>query len=654
MTPTRERLVSVAPWIALGALFVATWFVYQPGLGGGFVFDDFVNLDALGKTGQVDNWPTFWRYITSGMADSIGRPLSLLSFLLDARDWPADPRPFLRTNIVLHAANAALLFLLLAQLGRRLAVNRTQSQWAALLGAGLWALHPLLVSTTLYIVQREAMLASTFILIGLLAWGHGRTLAQSSPRRGLWWMLGGIGAGTGLAILCKANGALLPLLAWVLEAAVYRKAGFGSSAAKRLNRLLLIVPSVFLMSYVLFKLAHWSAPLVTRPWTIGERVLTEPRVLLEYMRLLLVPRVLSTGVYNDSYAWSTGLLQPASTLPALIAVAALLVTGWRLRRRAPALSAAILFFFAGHLLESTTLPLELYFEHRNYAPAMLLGWPVGLALVRWRAPDALRISLAGGTLALLAIITWQRASLWADQPRMARLWVAVNPDSSRALATQALFDMQAGRPDVAVIHLRGPWQRNPNDLQLGLNYVSATCMMRGPSAADITAVGKAFTHATSGEQLAYSWLNDMLSEVGPKGCAGIDLATLEHWTHAALANPRVGLEPDRQQGLHALLGRIALARGNAKTASREFRSALTTWPTPQAAAQQAAWMAESGHPAEGLALLDDFDRLKPRQPDRWSMSRLHEWVLAIQEYWPKEFAALRRKMRADMANGEAS
>jgi len=654
MTLIRERCASAGPWIGLGVLLFLTWFIYHPGTAGGFVFDDFVNLDALGKTGRIDDWPALWRYLTSGTADPTGRPLALLSFLLDARDWPADPIPFLRTNILLHVANAALLFAFLRQLGRQLAGTPTQLEWAALLGAGLWALHPLFVSTTLYIVQREAMLAATFTILGLLAWGHGRTLAESSPRAGTWWMLAGIGGGTALAMLCKANGALLPLLAWILEATVYCKTGFGSHRARRINRLLLLMPSMLLSAYVLYKLADWSTPLATRSWTIGERVLTEPRVLLDYLRLLLVPRVLSTGVYNDSYVWSTGLFKPGTTLPSALTIAALLVAGWGLRRNAAALSAAILFFFAGHLLESTTLPLELYFEHRNYLPAMLLGWPLGLALVRWQAPKGLRVGLAGAILSLLAVITWQRASLWADQPRMARLWVAINPDSSRALATQAQFDMQAGRPDLAVARLRGAWQRHPNDLQLAVNFLSAACMTRGPSVADVTAVASALALADTGDQLAYSWLSDMLKKAGTDGCPGVDLGTMKHWIQAALANPRATRQPDRQQGLHALLGRVALARGDATTALREFKLALDAWATPAAAAQQAAWLAASGHSAEGLALLDYFDALKPRQSAQWNMIRVHAWVLERQAYWPNEFAELRRKMRADLASGRSS
>ena len=77
------------PWLALPLLGCLAWLAYRPGLTGGFLFDDLVNLDALGSSGPIDDWNTFWRYITSGTADPIGRPVALLSFLLDARDWPS-------------------------------------------------------------------------------------------------------------------------------------------------------------------------------------------------------------------------------------------------------------------------------------------------------------------------------------------------------------------------------------------------------------------------------------------------------------------------------------------------------------------------------------------------------------------------------------
>ena len=671
------------PSIALIALLVVTWWVYFPGLTGGFLFDDFVNLNALGATGRVDDWATFCRYITSGTADPTGRPLALLSFLLDARDWPADPRPFLRTNVLLHLANAALLFSLLRQLGRTLegdygrsvatradnagtdrssapsgakgratpGSKATRIDAAALIGAALWALHPLLVSTTLYVVQREAMLAATFTLLGLLAWGRGRGMIGRSPRAGAAWMIGGIGLGTLLAVLCKANGALLPLLAWVLEATAYRDAA-RTPLATRLRWLLLVIPSLTMAWFILSNVGHWSEPVASRPWSIGQRVLTEPRVLLDYLRLLVVPRVLSTGLYNDGYVWSTSLLRPWSTIPALAVVVGLLAGGFALRRRAPAVAAALLFFFAGHLLESTTIPLELYFEHRNYLPAMLLGWPLARGIVRWQAPMAMRSAVAAALLCVLAAITWQRASLWADQPRMAGLWAATNPGSSRAIATQAIFDIRGNRPDLAMSLLSAPWQRRPYDLQLALNYINASCLAAGPTGPDTRAVERALRNNDGGAQLLYRWLNNMLDAAIAHRCPRVSIDQVERWTSAALANPRLATMPGDRQDLHAVLGRVALARGDASGALREFRQSLDALPGPDAAAQQSSLLASAGHPAEGLALLDHYDSIASRRKvdTGWNIRRLHAWVLERQGYWPHEFAVLRGKMREALSS----
>jgi protein O-mannosyl-transferase len=469
--------------IALLALLATGWLAYSPGLSGGFLFDDLINLNALGIRGPIDNWPAFLRYISSGTADPIGRPLTLLSFLLDARDWPADPAPFLRTNLLLHLLNGALLFALLRRLGRHLDVAGARTEAAALLGAGLWLLHPLFVSTTLYIVQREAMLPAAFVLLGLLSYVYGRSLHLTRPWAGGIWMLAGIGFGTLLAVLSKANGALLPLMALVLEATVLR-AGDGDRAAVIARRLrwwrtgLLVVPSLLLAGYLLASMPGLHADLPHRPWTMAERLLTQPRILLDYLQLLLVPRAVSTGLYNDAYPASTGLLQPPTTLFALLAVAVLLAAGWLLRHRAPALSAALLFFFAGHLMESSVVALELYYEHRNYLPAMLLFWPLARALVRWKAPRWTRVTLTLGLLAMLTAITSQRATLWGQPERMAQIWAARNPDSPRAVATAAHALMAANRHAEAAALLESRWRVQPHEPQLAFNAVDAAPLRR--------------------------------------------------------------------------------------------------------------------------------------------------------------------------------
>jgi hypothetical protein len=167
----------------------------------------------------------------------------------------------------------------------------------------------------------------------------------------------------------------------------------------------------------------------------------------------------------------------------------------------------------------------------------------------------------------------------------------------------------------------------------------------------VDAVAKALRNATEGDQMVYRWLGDVLELAQSGGCKGVELATVERWTRAALANPRLASMPGRQQDLHIVLGRIALARGDATAALLEFRTALDASPTPDAAARQSALLASAGHPAQGLALLDHYATLESRgtHASGWKMPRLHQWVLERQGYWPREFAELRRKMREDLA-----
>lgn len=638
--------------LLLIVLLAVGWFAYLPGLDGGFLFDDFPNLSALNSPGPVDNWPAFWRYITSGSADPIGRPLSLLTFLLDAREWPADPAPFLRTNLCLHLINGALLFALLRILGRRLKPGKGHADAAALVGMGLWLLHPLFVSTTLYIVQREAMLPATFTLIGLIGYVHGRNKHDAGHETtGLWWIVASIVLGTSLALLCKANGALLPLLAWVLDATILRQAPEHRASSQSLNRVrlcLLVLPSLLLGAY-LASFLHLDET-YGRPWTIAQRLLTEPRVIADYLFLLVVPRVLSTGLFNDAYPISTSLTHPATTLPAIALLIALLAAGIALRKRNPALAAALLFFLSGHVIESTAFPLELYFEHRNYLPAMLLFWPLALVIFdRVRGP-VLAAAVASGLLVLCAITTRQRAELWGNPVEMARLWAMQSPDSSRAQGTAAAFESRSGRPDLALSRLAPRWRQHPGDLQLALNYVNAACASRGLSNEEAASVATAFRTATEGHQLLFHWVERSLTVAINGECDGLDLGAIESWIVAASNNPMMK-GPGRIQDLETLLGRLALARAMPDAALMHFDRALIAYTTPNAAAMQVALLATAGHYKHAIRHLDLYDRLRPNRQRElgWNMPRMHEFVLEAQNYWAYELALLRSKLLAELS-----
>lgn len=651
----RERSGSISPYLWLGLALLLTLAAYWPGLQGGFLFDDFANLPTLGESGPVDNWLTFWRYITSGTADPTGRPLTVLTFLLDARDWPADPYPFKLTNLILHLFNGVLLYVLLARLGGTLAMPAARCRIAALFGTATWLLHPLLVSTTLYIVQREAMLPATCVLAGLLVWLHGRDqLVAGRVSAGVVWSMLGLGGFTLLGVLAKANGALLPLYVLLIEFIILvTRQPLALSKPERAHRTLLLIfallPALAICAYLAWVGVHGviTGGPALRPWTYAQRLLTEPRVLMDYLQLLWLPRPFSSGLFNDQYAASTSLLHPISTLPAILVMLALAVGAWRLRRNHPALALAVLFYFAGQLLESTSIPLELYFEHRNYVPALLMFWPLGLWLADTRSlMIAKRILLIVLPLGL-ACMTHARAVVWGNVRQQALIWAQINPQSPRAQVNVAQIEMQNGHPQQAIDRLEKLLAAQPSQAQLAFNLIGARCMTGGVHPADLAAATKAMRETANVGALLSHWFDRMLPTVMAEGCPGLTSVGLLGLVDAGLQNPAMGAAGPKQD-LTYLHGRIALAEHRPDAALDDFMHALDLQVRPGMALEAAATLGAAGYPVHGLQLLDHYEKVeKDVMPPGFGMPTVHAWVLARQNYWPNELTRLRYHLSLD-------
>lgn len=661
-----------APWLGLIIGVVLAGWAYRPGLSGTFHFDDFANLPTLGAMGPIDDWPAFWRYLTSGIADPTGRPVSVLSFLLDARNWPAEPYPFLRTNVLLHLGNCVLLALFLIRLGDHLygpttdrvtiTGNVFRGRMAGIVGASFWMLHPIFVSTTLYVVQREAMLPVMFTLLGLLLWLQGRSFLQASrPKIGLLLIALGLGGCTALATLSKANGALLPALALVIEVVALKRLNPILQPAVYQRAMLVFgwLPAIAVAAYLL--VVGWSGLVHgisdSRPWSLGQRLLTQPRVIVEYLSLLWIPRPFASGLFNDQVEASTSLFSPTSTVLSLIFLLTLIVGAWVLRRKYPLAALAILFYFVGHLIESSTIALELQFEHRNYLPSLLMFWPLASWLSCFRPTTGcsntstfpwLRSSLAL-TLALgLAAMTHTRASLWGDTPAQAFLWAEINPNSARAQAYAASIETAGNRPDRARSRLRLALSNKPDDIQLALGLFSAECALgkADPGTLTDTAAALATTREVGG--LLTSWFGQAIATTARPSCPELNLDVLEDFVRAAQANHYLRSRPARRQDLLHVRGRIALARNRPDVALADFNLALDQQVRPGFALEQAALLGATGHPAFGLAHLDHYDAMRKKKfvPD-FGMPRIHDWVLEKQRYWESEMEHLREVLLND-------
>lgn len=645
-----------SPYPGLLILLLIGWLAYHPGLGGGFVFDDLGNLPALGDYGRIDNWAAFLRYITSGFADPTGRPLSMLTFLLDARNWPADPAPFKRTNVLMHLVNGALLFAFLLRLGAASALPLRQVKVAALLGTALWLLHPLWASTTLYIVQRETMLSGTLILLGLLCYLHGRHQLTDCAWRGTSWIICGIGICTVLALLAKANGILLPTYVLVVEWFFLRRTTT-TPLPRALTRCLAIAVfpvAALTFAYLIYTGVHGiidNNVLSNRSWTLTQRLLTEPRVLIEYLQLLIIPRPYSIGLFNDSFPASQDWLHPWTTLPALLLIIALIVTASVLHKWNRFLALAILFYFAGHSMESTTIPLELYFEHRNYVPAMLLFWPLAIWMTAGGIHARVKLFLAIVVVTMLATETFFAARLWGDPTSQALVWAQKNPTSARAQAFAASAERSMGRRAEAEARLRRALSAQPTEVQLAINLLGVRCAQGSVTTDDLSIAAAALRSGRNFGPLTFDWVNEAIELVKHNTCQGLNATTLRQLIDAANENAKMKDSSRYQQNLLNLEGKIALLDNDAILAQRKFREALELFADPEIALGQAAILGTNGLPQAGIDQLDYYHQLVPEEKMKpiCSMQDVHAWLLNRDGYWQNEMAHLRKSLREDVS-----
>jgi tetratricopeptide (TPR) repeat protein len=624
---------------------------YWPGRLGPFIFDDAANLPALGEQGPIRDAAAFARYITSGKGDPTGRPIALLSFLANAQDWPANPLPFKLTNIGLHLLNGVLLWSMLLRLGGAFRIPERQRQFAAVLGSLLWLANPLLVSTVLYVVQREAMLPATFTLLALHTWLSGRERLLEGRRSGAIWITAGIGLCTAIATMAKANGLLIPLLIIIADACLPPAADDLTKRYRRLLRIAMLPVIVMVVGWlVLNALQSIGAPVIAvRGWGVGQRLLTEPSVLLDYLARLWLLKPSDGSVFHDDYPVAQGLFEPWYVLPTILVWLAAGVAAWMGRRRVPSLSLAVLFFVGGQLLESTSIPLELYFEHRNYLPSMLMFWP--LALLLTRVPQrTLAQSLATLLVAGPLLLTRVGAIAWASPLAQAMEWAAVQPDSPRAQTYAAQIEASYGRVEEAVARIDKAALRFPNELQVALTVVSLHCVTGILDRADLEAVkGVLTTTPRDPGVLLSQWVAPAIETAKEEKCGSLTLESLQDLLDAATRNPAIRALPGRLQDVDHLRGQIALARKDLPAALTAFNAALAKDPTPQAALNQAAMLGAAGDPDKGLAHLDYYETLPPPPlpSPATGMPWLHAVVLTHQGYWPRELAHLRQVLRSD-------
>ena len=453
-----------------------SYLIFVQGVNDHFYFDDHINLNALEEVqGESADW-VISNYILRNSSGPLGRPISMAAFLVDDNSWPSQAGDFKRTNIKIHLVIGLLVFWL-SFLVLEARGSRHSAVFAAFVSL-FWLFNPLHISTLYYPVQRMAQLATLFSVLSLTFYVKAR-LADSVRHtfKLVSWL---IGAGlSGLAALfSKENAAVLPLLLLVLDRFLVRQGGlpWSNAVIKRAVITGLIASSLFVLGYIIFSAvnAGFFEQYSRRDFSPFERLLTQPQIILYYLKELFLPSLYTPGIYYDHWEPIRSILDSSPYVIALLAI--ICVSVW-LYLRGWYSGLALLFYFAAHIIESTALNLELVFEHRNYLPSIFLGL-VFVDIVRLLKAGRFYRGLAlSFPVVMMAVIAFARAGLWSDRVEHSLYLASANPGSVRSNVELNNALVSKGMLLEASSYLQGALEANPGSLYLQLHEVLLDCQM---------------------------------------------------------------------------------------------------------------------------------------------------------------------------------
>ncbi len=458
MALENPRYRGVAYIAMLLATLIVFW-AYWIGLRGGIYFDDthviqenpHIQVEQLDRSSLVAAAKSF----AAG-----GREVSMLSFGLNYYLFGEYIFSFKVVNLALHLLTGWLLYLLGVALlsalrGRHdlgAAGDRSVQRFIPLTAAAFWIAAPINLGPVLYISQRMTILASLFTVLGILLYLRIRLSGlRPAPKMGL--LAVSTFLCTFLAYHAKENGILLigylALVEFVLLQDIDRW------VISRIRASMVAKAVVLLCALVAGWLAWEVAlPFVERQvhgydgrdFTLYERVLTQFRAISFYISQVLVPNNAELSMWHDDFPVSKGLLQPVTTLVAIVVIVGLILLALVSIRRNRLISFSIFWFFLGHSLESTFIPLEMVHEHRNYLPSwgilLLLSYVVlSSKMIRPR----MALVILGGFWVFNVGVLHARAQIWSNDVVKAGHEARYHPDSPMAQFNYARYLFLAGR-----------------------------------------------------------------------------------------------------------------------------------------------------------------------------------------------------------------
>ena len=423
--------------VALLLVAACTTLAYSNTFSAPFHFDDTPNIVENEWVRDLHGyWPP------SGV-----RPLGYLTFALNYRVGGLDVFGYHLVNILIHVCNGLLVYWLAAVVLRTPRIRRAEvgplvRGYLPLVAALLFTVHPIETQAVTYIVQRFTSLATLFYLLSLVLHLEARLrLDDERPSETRAAVLYGLSAIAGAAAMeTKEISFTLPFVAAGLELLF-----FGAS-----RRLLYVAPLMAISLLVPMNVAssglsralsdRIELPAETREIPRFVYLLTQSRVLVTYLRLLLLPvgQNLDHDFSLSHSPGEPGVVLALGVLLALSAGAVLSLVRAQERNRAVGIlfSMGVGWFFVTSSIESSVIPIsDVMFEHRAYLPSV--GLVIAFGAVLLSVLERARLRLAPATQVTLALLltvgplefaTFSRNAVWTDE---LTLWTDVVTKSPR-------------------------------------------------------------------------------------------------------------------------------------------------------------------------------------------------------------------------------
>jgi tetratricopeptide (TPR) repeat protein len=596
MMPGRNARPFAQFLMVYGVICIAVILVYYPGLHGPFVFDDIPNILRNPAIRISDlNPSSLYAAAAYSPSNAMSRPLAGISFAINyyIAGNLSSAVGFKLTNLIIHLVNSALVYwfvkLLVRQTQKR---NPTLSYvpWLPGLATAIWALHPINLTSVLYVVQRMTSLSALFVLLGMILFLYGRQRIQEQKDHGMTLIVAGWFTGLLLGMGGKETAVLMLLYIPLVEYLIFSRADFHTTAGKYLSVFYALgigLPLLLLLGWVLTHTEFLFHSYDIRDFGMAKRLLTEPRIIWFYLYLLFIPNIAAFGLYHDDIPVSTGAFTPWTTLPAIFAIIVLIVTALLSRKKYPLFSFAILWFLVGHALESTFLPLELAHEHRNYLPAV--GPVVGITYalgIAFHHRNRFYPVLCGVIAIVLASVSFVRAQTWATEDSLITTMGRNHPASPRTQAILAeYYAYRLGNLAEAQRHYELAATLEPDDISYTIRVLINAARISAPknNGNDKPDTG---AQAQFAETAISPQLRDRLEEhlsnkpltpsllftldqlatcflQSPSECGGLYPQVID-WYLWALNNPRISR--DAHKTISIYLFRISTAQKNYSTA----------------------------------------------------------------------------------------